>query len=352
MISFYPGPSRVYTQVSRYLQEAHKEGIMSINHRSEVFEAISRKAVTLLKEKLSIPADYAIYFVSSATECWEIIAQSLTRQRSTHIYNGAFGKKWYDYARRLRPDASDHPFDLQTSLNPDELKLSNSEVICITQNETANGTQVSNRIIQSIKKNNPHAVVAVDATSSMAGIRLNFESADVWFASVQKCFGLPAGLGLLVCSPDALKQASALNERLHYNSLLLLDDMMQKYQTSCTPNILNIYLLMRVMEEVKPIDKIDKTIKSRYKKWAAFFDTKTDKLNFLISNKQVRSNTVLTIAASPHLTQRVKTEANKAGFLLGEGYGELRATTLRIANFPAIKRTEIARLMDFLYDFI
>ncbi len=352
MISFYPGPSRVYPKVSRYLQEACNLGILSINHRSEAFVNISQQTTVLLKEKLSIPKSYSIYFVSSATECWEIIAQSLIENDSLHFYNGAFGKKWFTYTKRLKPEARALPFDVQETLAPERLNLKPGEVICLTQNETSNGTQVSNRVIQKLRKKYPDHLVAIDATSSMGGIELDFLSADIWLASVQKCFGLPAGLGLLICSPAALTRAQAIDKRLHYNSLLFLDDMMKLHQTSYTPNVLNIYLLMRVLEDVKPIQKVDKLIRGRYKKWEAFFDTKSERLNFLPKNKAVRSRTVLTIETSASLLQTLKSEGIKAGFILGNGYGEWKDTTFRIANFPALKRTEIARLMDFLYNYI
>jgi phosphoserine aminotransferase len=352
MISFYPGPSRVYSRVSRYLQDAYKQGILSINHRSEEFESIFRKTTELLNEKLNIPETYSIYFVSSATECWEIIAQSLIEKESIHIHNGAFGKKWFTYTKRLKPGATSIAFDLQTPLNPAQLKFKSGDTICLTQNETSNGTQVSNKILQKIRKNNPDHLIAIDATSSMGGIEFDFTSADVWFASVQKCLGLPAGLGLLICSPAARAQAQRVDQRLHYNSLLFLDDMMKLHQTSYTPNVLDIYLLMRVLEDVKPIQKIDKMIRSRYKKWEAFFDTKSNRLNFLVKNKAVRSHSVLAIETAAELLQTIKAEAKKSGFILGNGYGDWKETTFRIANFPALKRTEIARLMDFLYRYI
>ncbi|QOI97337.1 MAG: alanine--glyoxylate aminotransferase family protein [Flammeovirgaceae bacterium] len=350
MVSFYPGPSRVYPKVKRYLQDAYRNNIVSINHRSDEFVEISKSTIRLLHEKLAVPADYTIYFVSSATECWEIIAQSLIKEQSIHLFNGAFGKKWHAYTNRIKPGAIARPFHLQDRLKPSV--YNKADVICLTQNETSNGTQVNRKIISQIRKKNPHALLAVDATSSMAGIQLDIETADVWFASVQKCFGLPAGLGLMICSPKALERAEEVNNRLHYNSLLYLHEMMQHYQTSYTPNVLGIYLLMRVLESVRPINKVSSTIKSRYKKWEAFFDTKSDQLNFLAHNKTVRSHTVLAIEAPAAKVQQVKAAATNAGFQLGNGYGEWKNTTFRIANFPAIQRKEIARLMDFLYGHI
>lgn len=350
MVSFYPGPSRVYPKVKRYLQDAYRNNIVSINHRSDEFVSVSKRTVQLLHEKLNVPADYTIYFVSSATESWEIIAQSLINEQSIHLFNGAFGKKWFEYTGRIKPGATAWPFTLHEKLKP--VAFTSGDTLCITQNETSNGTQVTNKLIQQLRAKNPGHLIAVDATSSMAGVESDFTSADVWFASVQKCFGLPAGLGVLICSPAALKRAAEVNHRQHYNSLLYLHETMQQYQTTYTPNVLGIYLLMRMLESVKPIKKVSGTIKSRYKKWETFFDTKSNQLNFLVRNKTVRSHTVLAIEAPAAKVQQVKAAAKKAGFLLGNGYGDWKNTTFRIANFPAIQRNEIARLMDFLYSYI
>lgn len=334
------------------MQEAYKEGVLSINHRSDTFMEISQKAMNGIRKKLNVPKSYTIYFLSSATECWEVIAESFVRKESIHVYTGAFGDKWCAYTEKLVPKVARKPFNREVPLDADQLKFNTGELICITQNETSNGTQVGTDIIKAVKKNNPNHLLAVDATSSMAGIVLDFSVADIWFASVQKCFGLPAGLAVMICSPHALKQAQSINNRKHYNSILFLDEMMKKAQTPCTPNVLNIYLLMRVMAEVKEIKFVHKTITGRFKKWETFFDTKSNKLKLLIKNPSVRSHTVLTIESTPALIEKIKNQAAKKGFLLGNGYGELKQTTFRIANFPALRKSEIAQLMDFLYDFI
>jgi phosphoserine aminotransferase len=210
---------------------------------------------------------------------------------------------------------------------------------------------VTNAIIKGIKKTNPSYLLAIDATSSMAGIQLDFKSADIWLASVQKCFGLPAGLGLLICSPQAIQKSEALAEKNHYNSLCFMTEMMGKWQTSCTPNVLGIYLLMRVLEDSKAIAEVHEKVIDRYEKWREFFE-KTRDLRHLITQQDVQSFTVLPItAASPELLQKIKKEAKQKGILLGEGYGNWKASSFRIANFPAIKNKEIEMLMRFLKGF-
>ena len=347
MISFYPGPSRVHDEIPKYTKDAFNSGIMSINHRSNEFMEMSEKTINLLKQKLNIPKSYTVFFTSSATECWEIIAQSLVKEKSFHLYNGAFGQKWFDYTKRLHPLAVPIPFELNEKLNHQKLIFEQREgIICITQNETSNGTQVSSAIIKAIKKTNPSYLIAIDATSSMAGIQLDFKAADIWFASVQKCFGLPAGLGLLICSPQALKQSEAIGEKNHYNSLGFMTEMMTKWQTSCTPNVLGIYLLMRVLENSESIDKVHATILARYAKWIDFFSNTN--LTHLVNESDLHLYTVLPISASPELIQKIKTDAKREGLLLGEGYGNWKATSFRIANFPAITTKEITTLMKFL----
>jgi phosphoserine aminotransferase len=348
MISFYPGPSRVYDDIPKYVKEAHANGILSMNHRSEEFTVMMKKTVTLLKQKLSIPKDYTIFFTSSATECWEIVAQSWVTNKSFHLYNGAFGKKWYEYTYKLKAGATALPFGRETILNPGKSVFEGIEnVICITQNETSNGTQVSNETIRTIREGSPDHLIAVDVTSSLAGINLDFTAADIWLASVQKCFGLPAGLGIMICSPNAIKKARIINNTRFYNNVILMADMMEKWQTSYTPNVLGIYLLMRVMEKVKPIRTVHKLVEKRYENWMSVVK-KHPTLHHLIRNKEVHSRTVLPLEADKKTIEKIKKTAKNKGFLLGDGYGELKSTTLRIANFPALKDSEIRGLMKLL----
>ncbi len=347
MISFYPGPSRVHDEVPRYVKDAFRQGILSMNHRSDQFIDLSKKTISLLHEKLNIPADYSIFFTSSATECWEIIAQSFPSDSSYHIYNGAFGQKWFEYTQRLR-SAKGFAFSQDERLDLKMIEISpDTNLICITQNETSNGSQLTNGILKTLRKGNPSAIIAVDATSSMGGIRLNFKSADIWFASVQKCFGLPAGLGLLICSPRAIARAEEAGENNHYNSLTFMIKMMAAWQTSFTPNVLAIYLLKRVLQDSTEIGETNQKVRERYNAWIEFLSHRKS-ITHLIKTTSVQSFTVIAVTGSPETIQKIKSDAKEQGMLLGEGYGPWKANTFRIANFPALKKQEIKLLMKFL----
>ena len=112
MYNFYPGPSKIHPDVPSIFAEGFAKGVFEYNHRSTVFHAVYEKAVTNVRSFLDVPADYSVFFVSSATECWQIIAQSLVKTSSLHIYNGAFGEKWakvhqdlgVEVEKKLTPD--------------------------------------------------------------------------------------------------------------------------------------------------------------------------------------------------------------------------------------------------------
>lgn len=342
-ISFYPGPSRVYSSVNEYIYEAYKDGIMSMNHRSPEFMEMMSSAKKHARLNLNIPEEYEIMFVSSATETWEIIAQSLIKETSQHFYNGAFGEKWADYTEKLGRKVIRTEFDLNAELPLDKIH-SSAEWICITQNETSNGSQVTNETIAEIRDRSQGQLIAVDATSSMAGIHLDYEKADLWYASVQKCFGLPAGLAVMVCSPAVVKKAESIGEYNHYNSFLRILENHLKNQTHYTPNVLDIYLFYRTNKLSKGIDHINNKVNSRFNNWTELIE-KLNGINWLVENEKVRSRTVLSLTHNQ--PEKVKEKAKKSSLILGNGYGKWKETTFRVANFPAMKGKEIEKLANF-----
>ncbi|AKD03496.1 aminotransferase class V-fold PLP-dependent enzyme [Pontibacter korlensis] len=347
MLNFYPGPSKVYPEVRTYLVDAYDEGIMNTPHRGEHFVQLSRSVVSSIKRKLNIPQDYYIFFASSATECWEILIQSLTKHKSYHIYNGSFGEKWFQYAQKIRPAAEGHQFDLNEAMPVSELQISSdTELICFTQNETSNGTQVNANTILNLHNRFRDTLIAVDATSSMAGLNLKLIKADIWFASVQKCFGLPPGLAVMACSPRCIFRAKKIAERDHYNSLVPMYEKMLNYQTTHTPNELNIYLLKRMLEDRPFIKGIDQHLTDRAQDLYTFFEQFSD-FKLLVENEEVRSKTVITLQANEKLVEDVKKRALHHNLRLGNGYGPWARNTFRIANFPAIVDEEYEELKRF-----
>jgi len=348
MITFAPGPSKVYDALPQYLQDAYIQGILSANHRSGAFMQLYQETEQLMREKLHMPDDYKLLFTSSATESWEIVSQSIVEQASFHIYSGSFGKKWLEYAKHITPGTTALKLEANQAIDVASLEVNEEfDLIAITQNETANASQVPMSVIEAIGEKFPEKMIAVDTTSSMGGIELDFKLADIWYASVQKCFGLPAGLGVLIVSPKAVEKTQRKGEKGRYNSLNFMLENAAGFQTHYTPNVLGIYLLNRVLKDLEEIQHVDERLRARMKKLENTI-AQSEKFRMLVDNDQTRSTTVMAVAGTEELISAVKKAAEKEGMQLGGGYGPLKPTSFRIANFPAITDEEFDRLIEFL----
>ena len=345
-ITFYPGPSKIYPQVQSYYSEGLESGIFESNHRSPAFMDLLKNTKSVLKKNLEIPENYEIVFLSSATECWELVAQSLTFGTTFHLFNGAFGEKWHEYTQRITGQAIASPFSLNDEVEPDSISIpKGTDVICITQNETSNATQVKNSIIKGLKERFPDQLLAIDATSSMAGINLDWQYGDIWFASVQKCFGLPPGMAVMILSEQATLHSANRKDSRYYNSLNFVLDNFRKNQTPYTPNIPNVYLLYRVLSDTHPIRHISEQIEKRARLIDDFLRQEV-KLSHLVNNGQVRSQTVLAYSINTESFLTLKETFKDQNVVLGNGYGQWKNTSFRIANFPAIEDWEIEKLFE------
>jgi phosphoserine aminotransferase len=308
-----------------------------------------KDTLQILHEKWNIPQDYTLYFISSATEAWEIVAQSLIKEKSLHLYNGAFGKKWAHYTNQIIPNAQSFEFGLNEDLKSvaPHLSTKDFDTICLVQSETSNGT--GQTICRSDFDLQEDAIIAVDATSTMGGINLPWPEADVWFASVQKCMGIPAGLGVLICSSKALERATQLNKKVHYNDILLMEENRKLFQTHYTPNVLSIYVLNKLAHLLPNLTVIDQQTWEKASILTDYFSNANSfNLSFLIENPNLRLPTVFALQGEPEQIKRLQNLCLKHNIELGKGYGEWKDNTIRIANFPSHTLEDISQLINLI----
>ena len=347
MISFYPGPSQLDSQWHIYLKDAFQINMLSENHRSERFMDLYEETDALLKSYLNIPASYSIFFISSATECWQILSQNYEHLQHLHVYNGAFGEKGFQVNQNFQyKNTKAYQFELNEIPEHSIIDAQQFDVIHFTQNETSNGTQLPTAFISDIRKKHTKVIISVDATSSMGGVVLPIEDADIWYASVQKCWGLPSGMALLICSPHALTQASSKAQH-YYNSLHQLHKNYQKFQTTHTPNVLNIFGLYRILKDRAPLALIEQRLKTQAQAWRTLL-SKSKHLQLLSKQEATYSNTIIAIQAAPDLVEQIHGHALGNGYVLGKGYGTYKNTSFRIANFPAHQQAHINELQKLL----
>jgi phosphoserine aminotransferase len=154
---------------------------------------------------------------------------------------------------------------------------------------------------------------------------------DIAFFSVQKGFGLPSGLGVLIVN-DILVQHSDIQGYHSYSSLAKKEKV---FQTPETPNVLAIFLLGKVVEDMLKIGiaRIRKLTEEKARLIEKCLQTYPHKGAPFIKNREVRSQTVFVVEFGKKAEEVVKRLASK-GLIVGKGYGEYKDTQIRIANFP------------------
>ena len=337
--NFYPGPSTLHPFFEEAVKSAISSGILSENHRSSAFASLYQDCLQTIQEKWEIPKDFQLLFVSSATETWEIIAQSLVvDEPSLHLFNGAFGQKSFETTNKITQKAVSSEFSVQEKL--DVTKIDRFPFIHLCQTETSNGTSISNNTLKEIRDKHPETIISIDATSSLGGCYLDFSTADIWYSSVQKCLGLPSGMGIVLINKKAIEVVKKKNIATHYNDFLSLVTNARKWQTTHTPNILAIHALAYSQKNTANIQLIDKRTTKR----------KTDFIR-LVKNAQTlsietSSSTVLTILhPQPEKLIALALENN---IILGKGYGKWKDSTFRVALFPSISDSSFDILITFL----
>jgi len=350
---FTPGPTELYPNAKKDLSDALDKKIFSLNHRSIEFMEIFKNTVSSLKTLMNIPENYHVFFLSSATECMDRIIQNCTVKNTFHFANGAFADRFYKTAVELGRNAVKSEVDYGSSFNFDDIKIDNDpEVICITQNETSTGVAIDVQNIYDLKIKYPDSIIAVDIVTSAPNLNIDFSKIDCAFFSVQKGFGLPAGLGVLILNDRCLQKAEKLKSDgikigSYHNFISLLENELM-YQTTETPNMPGIYLLGKVCEQLneKGISEIRKETEEKSDMLYNFFNTHRS-FTLFVKNTENRSKTIIVIETGSRQVE-VKKLLSENGIIVGSGYGKFKTEQIRIANFPMHKKEDVLKIINTL----
>lgn len=351
-INFTPGPSQLYFTVEDHVRTAFREGVPSLSHRSKKFESFYKDTVEGLRELLNLPSAYHIYFTGSATEIWERLIQNLVEDKSFHLVNGSFSKRFFEIAQQVGKNPDKKESGNGQGFNDPISIPAQTELIAVTHNETSTGVSLPLDFIYDLKIKNPNALLAVDAVSSLPFPEFNYAKLDSVFFSVQKGFGLPSGLGVWMVNDQCLAKAEAMLSKGisigSYHSLPSLHTHALKNQTPETPNVLSIYVLGKVIGDMirRGIANIRK--ETEYKA-VLLYQTleKHQHLSPFVTDKSLRSKTVIVANSGEH-TERLTSKLLENGMQPGDGYGAAKKTQLRFANFPTHSKEQFELLVDTL----
>ena len=350
-----PGPTELHPLMPEFIKEALSLRIGSISHRSGQFEKIYSAAAQGVRAVLGAPDSFHVFFLGSATEAMERVVQNCSAKHTFHFVNGAFAERFLQCAQELDRNAVEkraaygEGFDFASIEIPRE-----SELICVTQNETSSGVMLPPDSLKALKLRYPKKLLAVDIVSSAPYVELDFEHVDAAFFSVQKCFGLPAGLGVLLVNDYCLEKSTdilRLGQSVgSYHNFPTLFSFSQKNQTPATPNVLGIYLLGKVTQAFLNggMEKLRAEIDERAALIYGFLEG-NETFSAFVKDPAIQSKTVVSVATKK-AGEAIQALA-KDGLHVGSGYGKFKDQHIRIANFPAHARADVERVLQVLKAF-
>ena len=353
---FTPGPTALYYTVEEHMKTALKTGVASTSHRGQRFKDIYKECAQHLRELMVIPEDFHVLICSSANEAWERVTLNCVKEQSYHVSNGAFSSRFAKVASQLGRNA--RTLEVKDGEVPtiDQFDVTDKdELISICYNESATGAAAPWELIEQVREKYPDQLLAIDGVSAVPVYPIDFSKIDSLYFSVQKAFGLPAGLGIWIVNDRCVEKAKALQqEGIILGSYHQLPEMVEKaagFQTVETPNILGIYTLAKVAEDMLTKGIVAIRREMDYK--STLLNVAIDQhelLQHFVKNGKYRSKTVKVATTASDSKQLIDYFGTRK-MIIGSGYGGYKSQQVRIANFPTHSKEQVEMLVDLLADY-
>jgi len=345
---FIPGPVDVREDV------LEKMATPMIGHRTKDASNLQRSISEKMK-KLMYTESEILLSTSSGSGLMEGAVRSCTRKRAAIFSVGAFGDRWYKMAVSNGVPADIFASELGKPTTPemvDEVLSSGKyDLITITHNETSTGVMNPVEEISEVMKKYPEVVWCMDTVSSLGGVKIEVDKlgVDICITSTQKCLGLPPGMAVCSFSEKAVEAAKQVKYRGLYLDLLDLYNYIKKkdYQYPSTPSLSHMfaldYQLDRIMEE-----GIENRFERHYKmakivrEWA--------KANFeLFPEEKYASVTLTTVKNTKGINVgELNKKLGERGYMISNGYGDLKDITFRIAHMADATIDDIKKLLEVI----
>ena len=350
---FTPGPVHVPERVLKELAKPND------THRSKPYSEMHQIATEGL-QRLLYTKNECLISTSSATGVMEACVRNLIDddEKALFLSIGAFGDRWYDIGISNGKNAIKEGVEWGHAITGEFAKevmdRDNYSVVLIQANETSTGVyNPVDKVVPILKDYG--ALVCVDATSSMAGVKVEVDKLgiDVCLASVQKCFALPPGLAVCSVSDAAFEKAEKVKNRGFYFDFIGLKKRNAKHQTPTTPPIPQIRGLTAQLDYILNEEGLEKRFERheqlgrRTREWVHEMNLK------MFPEKGYESNTVSTISNSLNLDiPKMVSMLLEKGYRIVNGYGNLVNKTFRIGHMGEINLNDLEKMLKVLTEII
>lgn len=299
---------------------------------------------------------------STGTGFMEASIRNTVNKKVLNCVNGAFSQRMHDITKANGKANEVLSVEWGKAILPDQvaekLAAGGFDAVTIAHNETSTGviSPIAD-IVKAVRAvpGGENIVVIVDAVSSMAGVKIEFDAwdIDVLLTSSQKAFALPPGLAFCAVSERAMNRAAETPNRGYYFDFLLLDKYLAKNQTPATTPISLLYAL-----DLQLDDMLAEGLENRFARHLAMRDRTHEWAvgnGFkLFAEPAFASPTVTSI----HNNLQIDIPALNAflhdrGMIISNGYGaKLKNISFRIAHMGDLQMSDMEELFAAMDEFL
>ncbi len=348
---FIPGPTHVRDEILQ------AQAVGMIGHRAKEYSDLQAE-VTPKLQKLLYTEQRVYLFTSSSSGVMEGSVRQASLKRVLNTVCGAFSKRWHQMTvdNGIPCDKLEVPMGqaITPELVDEALSKGDYDAITLCHNETSTGIMNPIReIAEMIHAKYPDVLILVDAVSSMAGVKIEFDAwgLDVCLAGVQKCFALPPGLTVCAVSDRARARALQVPHPGNYFAYKEMDKKYDANQTPATPAISLIQALNRQMDDI-----LAEGLENRFARHLAMAELVRGwaRTHFaLYGDEHYLSNTVTNVANTRGISVAdLNKELGKRGAMISNGYGDLKEKCFRIGHMGDHQVADIQWLLEQINDIL
>ena len=348
---FIPGPTHVRDEILQ------AQAAPMIGHRAKEYSDLQAE-VTPKLQKLLYTQQRVYLYASSSSGVMEGAVRQASRKRVLNTVCGAFSKRWHQMtiANGVPCDKVEVPMGqaITPELVDEALSQGDYDAITICHNETSTGIMNPVREIAAlVREKYPDVLILVDAVSSMAGAKIEFDAwgLDVCLAGVQKCFAVPPGLTVAAVSDRARQRALEVPNPGYYFAYAQMDKKYDKHQTPATPAISLIQALNKQMDDILA-EGIENRF-ARHIEMAEIVRAWARKHFALYGDERYLSNTVTNIENTRGISVAgLNEELGRRGAMISNGYGDLKEKCFRIGHMGDHQVEDIRWLLGEIEDIL